>query len=61
MQELLEAVRKGGAERVLLWVDEGRGPARGLYEKCGFVEVERLVDYYGPGRTAVKMEALLAE
>lgn len=53
---LRQQVGRGGGRNVVLWVDEGNAPARALYASCGFEQVERLADYYGPGRTALKME-----
>ncbi|PGH15816.1 hypothetical protein AJ79_02197 [Helicocarpus griseus UAMH5409] len=47
--------RERGCEAVHLWVDEKREAARGLYLGLGFVEVESVEDYYGPGRRGVKM------
>ncbi|EEH36046.1 acetyltransferase [Paracoccidioides lutzii Pb01] len=51
--------RLRGAEKgclaVQLWVDEKREAARRLYKGCGFMEVEGVEDYYGPGRRGVKM------
>jgi ribosomal protein S18 acetylase RimI-like enzyme len=49
-------VEKGGCESIHLWVDEARKPARALYESCGFEQTNRLTDYYGPGRTGLKMQ-----
>ncbi|KAI5277434.1 hypothetical protein KEM54_005035, partial [Ascosphaera aggregata] len=37
---------KRGHQNIILWVDEARRAARRLYEGCGFVEVERVDDYY---------------
>ncbi|OJD10340.1 hypothetical protein AJ78_08608 [Emergomyces pasteurianus Ep9510] len=44
-----------GCLAVQLWVDEKREVARRLYGSCGFVEVEGVEDYYGPGRKGVRM------
>ncbi|PGH19156.1 hypothetical protein AJ80_04236 [Polytolypa hystricis UAMH7299] len=44
-----------GCQIVHLWVDTGRETARRLYIGCGFEEVEMVEDYYGNGRTGVKM------
>ncbi|KAI4126941.1 MAG: hypothetical protein LQ338_003463 [Usnochroma carphineum] len=44
-----------GCSKVQLWVDEGRIPARRLYENIGFEEVGRVEDYYSPNRTALRM------
>ncbi|KLJ07091.1 hypothetical protein EMPG_17414 [Blastomyces silverae] len=45
----------GGCLAVQLWVDEKREVARALYAGCGFVEVEGVEDYYGPGRRGLRM------
>ncbi|KAL9045943.1 MAG: hypothetical protein Q9214_001106 [Letrouitia sp. 1 TL-2023] len=50
-----ERMARRGCAMVQLWVDEARLPARRLYSKAGFEEVGRVQDYYGPGRTAIKM------
>lgn len=42
-------------ESLYLWVDEARKPARSLYGSRGFQEVDRVDNYYSPGRTGVKM------
>lgn len=44
-----------GCETIQLWVDAAREPARLLYAECGYEEAQRVDDYYGPGRTGVKM------
>jgi axial budding pattern protein 2 len=44
-----------GADCIQLWVDEDRAPARALYASLGFGQVDRCIDYYGPGRTGLKM------
>lgn len=58
---LCQQMKKGGCRTIVLWVDEARDPARALYVSCGFQQIERLPDYYGPGRTALKMELVIAE
>lgn len=49
-------LEKGGCRSIQLWVDEDRKPAHALYKSYGFQEIDRCVDYYGPGRTGLKME-----
>lgn len=49
-------MEKGGSESIQLWVDEHRGPARALYEACGFRQVEIRPAYYAPGRAGLKLE-----
>ncbi|KAF2092362.1 acyl-CoA N-acyltransferase [Rhizodiscina lignyota] len=48
------------SDKIILWVDEARLPARKLYERCGFAELETCLDYYGPGRHGLKMILKLA-
>ncbi|RYN57084.1 hypothetical protein AA0118_g7964 [Alternaria tenuissima] len=52
---------KGGCNKIFLWVDESRGHARALYDLCGFQQSECRPDYYGPGRTALKLELELGD
>lgn len=52
----LQLENQGGCQKIHLWVDEARDPARALYESNGFEQIDRCVDYYGPGRTGLKME-----
>jgi ribosomal protein S18 acetylase RimI-like enzyme len=52
---------KGGCNIIFLWVDESREPARALYTSCGFQQSECRPDYYGPGRTALKLELSLGD
>ena len=40
-------------DRVLLEVREGNTPARKLYERCGFSEINRRKKYYSDGENAV--------
>jgi ribosomal protein S18 acetylase RimI-like enzyme len=47
---------QGGSQRIQLWVDENRSPARALYKSCNFQEIDRCADYYGPGRHGIKMQ-----
>ncbi|KAJ4985235.1 hypothetical protein SVAN01_09277 [Stagonosporopsis vannaccii] len=61
IHSLCQQMKKGGCRTIVLWVDEARNPARALYTSCGFHEIERLQDYYGPGRTAIKMELVIVE
>ncbi|EUC31479.1 hypothetical protein COCCADRAFT_101133 [Bipolaris zeicola 26-R-13] len=54
-------MERGGCQTVFLWVDESRQSARALYASCGFEQSERRPDYYGPGRTALKLELTIGE
>lgn len=56
VRTLIEMLQKGGCQIIQLWVDEAREPARALYQGCGFEQVDRCEDYYGPGRTGLKMQ-----
>jgi ribosomal protein S18 acetylase RimI-like enzyme len=53
---LQSQMHTGGCESILLWVDEHRNPARKLYDSYGFQQIEHRLDYYAPGRAALKME-----
>ncbi|MCJ1389246.1 hypothetical protein MMC18_002102 [Xylographa bjoerkii] len=55
LSRLRERLQCQGCEKLQLWVDEARQPARGLYESLGFEIVTRAEDYYSPGRTGLKM------
>ena len=52
---LKDKLQGQGCEKLQLWVDEARKPARSLYESLGFRTAGRATDYYGPGRTGIKM------
>lgn len=52
---VLARLRREGCGNVVLWVDVGRTTARRLYEACGFEAVEEVSEYYGPGRSGVRM------
>ena len=51
----LERLHSRGCAHVQLWVDENRGAAIELYRKVGFMETERVENYYALGRTGIKM------
>lgn len=53
---VLQELRKGAAEKVDLWVDTAREPARRLYHSCGLQEKEIVQNYYSAGRDGVRME-----
>ena len=55
MAKVIEELGRSGAGEVDLWVDKGREPARRLYKACGFEEMESVENYYGKGRTGIRM------
>jgi ribosomal protein S18 acetylase RimI-like enzyme len=55
ISQMIEKCRNQGCERVQLWVDYSRTPARDLYSSLGFRVVDSVRDYYGKGRTGIKM------
>ncbi|EUC46860.1 hypothetical protein COCMIDRAFT_91849 [Bipolaris oryzae ATCC 44560] len=61
IQRFHHQMGRGGCQTLFLWVDESRQPARALYASCGFQQSERRPDYYGPGRTALKLELTIGE
>ncbi|KAF2794745.1 acetyltransferas-like protein [Melanomma pulvis-pyrius CBS 109.77] len=56
VHSLRQVLEKGGCCDIQLWVDEARKPARALYLSCGFQQIDQCLDYYGPGRTGLKMQ-----
>ena len=56
MLALENYAKNKGAERLLLEVREGNIPARGLYEKQGFVAYGVRKNYYEDGENAVVMQ-----
>ncbi len=50
-----EQAKGSGFTRIQLWLDGERTTAQSLYSKVGFDEVERVDDYYAPGRTGIQM------
>ena len=48
-------LEKQQCDKLLLWVDEERTPARSLYSSFGFSEANRVENYYAPGRTGIQM------
>lgn len=55
MAYIEQRLRREGCQCVLLWVDKERAAARKLYTRRGFEEMEAVENYYGNGRTGVKM------
>ena len=52
----IKAVRQRECTKIIrLWVDEQNIPARGLYQKLGFKEVNKVKNYYAPHRTGLSM------
>ncbi len=44
-----------GCSKIQLWVDEQNMPARSLYESVGFQKMNKVDNYYAPGRTGIQM------
>ena len=61
MQKVIEDLKRSRASQVDLWVDEERKPARALYKACGFMEQETVKNYYGNGRTGIRMKLELSD
>jgi ribosomal protein S18 acetylase RimI-like enzyme len=61
IHSLRRHMEKSGCHTIVLWVDENRQPARALYKSCGFQQTECRPDYYGSGRTALKLELSVGE
>lgn len=59
VQQVIAQRQAQGPGRVVLWVDEARRAARRVYEYSGFEEIERVEDYYGPGRRGIKMQLVV--
>ncbi|KAI9847135.1 MAG: hypothetical protein M1838_000992 [Thelocarpon superellum] len=55
LHHLHQTLLDQGCTQVQLWVDEARAPAKCLYDACGFEVVQCVENYYGPGRTGLKM------
>ncbi|KMU73456.1 acetyltransferase [Coccidioides immitis RMSCC 3703] len=55
MAYIEQRLRREGCQAVQLWVDKDRAAARRLYARCGFEEQETVENYYGNGRTGIKM------
>lgn len=55
MDYVLQRLRREGCQGIQLWVDKQRDHARQLYLRVGFEERQQIDDYYGPGRTGIKM------
>ena len=55
LKTMAERYKGRGCSKIQLWVDEQNLPARGLYEGAGFQDVNKVEDYYTPGRTGIRM------
>ena len=44
-----------GCSKIQLWVDEQNKAARSFYESAGFQEMNKVENYYAPGRTGLQM------
>lgn len=60
LDEVVELVRRGGADRLLLEVREDNAGALAFYLARGFAEIDRRPRYYRDGGTAVVMQLRLA-
>ncbi|MCJ1234704.1 hypothetical protein MMC14_002667 [Varicellaria rhodocarpa] len=56
LNDLNARLQSQGCTSIQLWVDEVRIPANRLYQSLGFVDVDRVQNYYAPGRTGLKMK-----
>jgi ribosomal-protein-alanine N-acetyltransferase len=54
MAELHRLFRAKGAVRAVLEVAVDNRPARRLFKKLGYTEIDILRDYYGPGRDGIR-------
>ncbi|GAA1388993.1 GNAT family N-acetyltransferase [Luteococcus peritonei] len=61
MQAGMQWAQAIGASRMLLEVREDNEAALGLYDGCGFEQLARRENYYGPGAHALVMAAPLAD
>jgi GNAT superfamily N-acetyltransferase len=55
MREILDRAELEGCDILELWVDQSRLIAHNLYLQSGLEEQCHVHDYYGPGRTGIKM------
>ena len=55
LEGIEQRLRDEKCQSIQLWVDQDRMAARKLYSTRGFQERELVADYYGPGRTGIKM------
>jgi ribosomal protein S18 acetylase RimI-like enzyme len=55
MREVLDRAEQEGCDVLELWVDQSRIIALNLYVRSGLEEQCLVSDYYGPGRTGIKM------
>lgn len=58
--QAIKKLRHQGCSPLQLWVDQNNGLACSLYKKLGFEQVSSVSDFYGLGRTGLKMVLYLA-
>ena len=55
LKDLIEELSTRGCSRVCLWVDQNNKVASNLYIQLGFEKISIVADYYGTGRTGLRM------
>ena len=55
LRAMVDRCQGRGCSKVKLWVDQQNLPARGLYERVGFQQVNKVENYYASGRTGIQM------
>lgn len=55
LRAMADRYKGRGCSKIQLWVDEHNLPARGLYERVGFQHINKVENYYAPGRTGIQM------
>jgi [ribosomal protein S18]-alanine N-acetyltransferase len=58
VHSIIHSLVESGARRIFLEVNVKNQAAINLYRKLGFVDQEKLVDYYGPGHHGLRMMLL---
>lgn len=59
LEDLTQAFRNEGVKNCYLEVKTDNVAARELYRKLGFVEIERLKDFYYPGGHGIRLRKIL--
>lgn len=61
LSSIVDRARRGRCHAVELWVDPTRDAALKLYQSIGFVERERIRNYYHDGRDGIRMTLSIFE